>query len=62
MDNIKEKWGEIKDIVKREYNLSGISFSTWVEPLQFYKIEDDMVYIVIPSDQAQGSKLYFKQI
>ena len=54
MDNIKEKWGEIKDIVKREYNLSGISFSTWVEPLQFYKIEDDMVYIVIPSDQAQA--------
>lgn len=54
MDNIKEKWREIKDIVKREYNLSGISFSTWVEPLQFYKIEDDMVYIVIPSDQAQA--------
>ena len=54
MDNIKEKWGEIKDIVKREYNLSGISFSTWVEPLQFYKIEDDRVYIVIPSDQAQA--------
>ena len=54
MDNIKEKWGEIKDIVKREYNLSGISFSTWVEPLQFYKIEDDMVYIVIPSEQAQA--------
>ena len=54
MDNIKEKWGEIKDIVKREYNLSGISFSTWVEPLQFYKIEDAMVYIVIPSDQAQA--------
>lgn len=54
MDNIKEKWGEIKEIVKREYNLSGISFSTWVEPLQFYKIEDDMVYIVIPSDQAQA--------
>lgn len=54
MDNIKENWGEIKDIVKREYNLSGISFSTWVEPLQLYKIEDDVVYIVIPSDQAQA--------
>ncbi len=54
MDNIKENWGEIKDIVKREYNLSGISFSTWVEPLQLYKIEEDVVYIVIPSDQAQA--------
>lgn len=54
MENIKENWGEIKDIVKREYNLSGISFSTWVEPLQLYKIEDDVVYIIIPSDQAQA--------
>lgn len=54
MDNIKENWVEIKEIVKREYNLSGISFSTWVEPLQIYKIEDDVVYIIIPSDQAQA--------
>lgn len=54
MNNIKENWGEIKDIVKREYNLSGISYSTWVEPLQLYKIEDDVVYIIIPSDQAQA--------
>lgn len=54
MDNIKENWEEIKEIVKREYNLSGISFSTWVEPMKIYKIEDDIVYIVIPSDQAQA--------
>ncbi|MDE6517683.1 MAG: chromosomal replication initiator protein DnaA, partial [Acetatifactor sp.] len=53
-DKIKENWVEIKEIVKREYNLSGISFSTWVEPLQIYKIEDDVVYIIIPSDQAQA--------
>lgn len=54
MDTIKENWNEIKEIVRREYNLSGISFSTWVEPLQIHKIEDDIVYIVIPSDQAQA--------
>ena len=54
MDNIKEKWEEIKEIVKREYNLSGISFSTWVEPLKLFKIEEDVVYIIIPSDQAQA--------
>lgn len=54
MDTIKENWDEIKDIVRKEYNLSGISFSTWVEPLKLYKIEDDVVYIIIPSDQAQA--------
>lgn len=54
MDKIKENWNEIKDIVRREYNLSGISFSTWVEPLQIYNIENDVVNIVIPSNQAQA--------
>ena len=54
MDNIKENWNEIKDIVKREYNLSSISFSTWVEPMQIYNIENDIVYIVIPSEHAQA--------
>lgn len=54
MDTIKENWNEIKDIVRREYNLSGISFSTWIEPLQIHNIENDVVYIIIPSDQAQA--------
>lgn len=54
MDTIKENWNEIKDIVRREYNLSGISFATWVEPLQIYNIENDVISIVIPSNQAQA--------
>lgn len=54
MDKIKENWEEIKDIVRREYNLSAISFSTWVEPLEFHNIEQDVVNIIIPSNQAHA--------
>ena len=54
MENIKENWAEIKDIVRREYNLSDISFSTWVKPLEFYNIERDVINIIIPSDQAHA--------
>lgn len=54
MDNIKENWEEIKDIVRREYNLSAISFSTWVEPLEFHNVEQDVVNIIIPSNQAHA--------
>lgn len=54
MDNIKENWKEIKDIVRREYNLSAISFSTWVEPLEFHNVEQDVVNIIIPSNQAHA--------
>jgi len=54
MDNIKEKWADIKEIVRREYSLSDISYHTWVEPLEFYNIENDVVNIIIPSDQAHA--------
>lgn len=54
MDNIKEKWLDIKETVRREYNLSDISYHTWVEPLEFYNVENDVVNIIIPSDQAHA--------
>ena len=54
MDNIKENWMDIKETVRREYNLSDISYHTWVEPLKFYNIVDDVVNIIIPLDQAHA--------
>ena len=36
MDQIKENWLDIKETIRREYNLSDISYSTWVKPLQIY--------------------------
>ena len=32
MNFIKENWSEIKETMKREYNLSSISYDTWIEP------------------------------
>ena len=56
MDNIQEKmkesWEEIKESVKRELGLSQIAYHTWVEPLEYYSVEGDIVTIVIPSDNA----------
>ena len=52
MGEIKQKWNEIKEILRKEYELTNISFNTWVAPLQFYKEENDVVYILIPSEQA----------
>lgn len=54
MDAIKENWMTIKDTVRREYNLSDISYHTWVEPLEIYNVENDVVNIMIPSDQAHA--------
>lgn len=54
MTDLKEHWEEIKETVRREYNLSDISYHTWVKPLEFYNIEEDVINIIIPSDQAHA--------
>ncbi len=57
MDNInviKEKWELIKDTLRREYDLSDISYTTWVSPLKLHNVENDVVTILIPSDQAHA--------
>ena len=54
MDSIKEKWNEIKETIRKEYELTDVSYDTWVKPLQFYDVREDSVIIMIPSDQAHA--------
>ena len=49
MELIKEKWNEIKENIRKEYNFSDISFRTWIEPLLLSSVKNDTVYILIPS-------------
>lgn len=67
MNEIKERWDEIKEILRHEYDLTNISFNTWVAPLQFYKEDNDVVTILIPAEQAhllnyiqKQYKIYFQ--
>ena len=54
MSLIAEKWEEIKEIIKKEYDLTDISYNTWIKPLKFHKEENQEVTILIPSDQAHA--------
>ncbi len=54
MDNIKERWNEIKEVVRREYELTDISYQTWIEPLEFCDVEEDIISIIIPSDKSHA--------
>lgn len=54
MHEIKENWITIKETIRREYNISDISYQTWVEPLEFHNVINDVVSIIIPSDQAHA--------
>ena len=54
MDFIQENWELIKNTVKEEYKISDISYTTWIDPLKFHSVENDIVTILIPSDQAHA--------
>lgn len=54
MNEIKNNWMEIKETVRKEYNLSSISYKTWIEPLEIHNVVNDVVNIVIPSDQSHA--------
>ena len=56
MEYIKENWNLIKETLRTEYDLSDISYNTWVKPLDFHSMKDDVVTIMIPSDQAHALK------
>ena len=54
MDAFKEKWNDIKESLRKEHDLSDISYKTWIIPLQFVDVKDDIVTILIPSDQEHS--------
>lgn len=54
MDSIKDKWDLIKETLRVEYDLSDISYNTWIVPLDFYQVKNNVVTIMIPSDQAHA--------
>lgn len=56
MDFIKDNWELIKETIRTEYDLSDISYKTWIMPLSFHSVNDDMVTIMIPSDQSHSLK------
>ena len=53
-EEIKQKWEHIKETIKKEYDLSDISYNTWISPLKMHEVENDIITILIPSDQAHA--------
>ena len=54
MHFIGENWDMIKQTIHKEYDLTNISYTTWIEPLQFSDVRNDTVYIQIPAGQSHA--------
>ena len=62
MDKITEKWDEILNTVKQEYEISDVSFDTWIRPLEVFAIEGNTLYILVPSEQMALSYISKKYL
>ena len=54
MDLIESRWEEIKNTLRKEYDLSDISYNTWVKPLKYGSTKGDVITVLIPSDQGHA--------
>ena len=54
MQELELRWNEIKQSVRNERELSDVAYNTWIAPLKIYKVENNMVTILIPSDHTHS--------
>lgn len=47
MHIIQEKWSDILNMIKIEHDVSDVSFHAWLEPLEVYKVEGNVVTIIV---------------
>ncbi len=51
---VAENWDAVLNRVKEDCELSEISFNTWIKPLKPFKIEDNVLTILVPAEQPVG--------
>lgn len=54
MHKIKDKWSEIKEKIRNEYEITDVSYDTWIDPLKYGSETDDTFTILIPLDQSHA--------
>ena len=59
MENeIKSKWNDIINYVKREFNVTDPAFRTWLEPLTVHSVNDHIATIIV-NESKQGQTVNF---
>lgn len=61
---IYDKWDEILDTLKKEYEISDISFETWLKPLSIYSVDNTNITILAKDKMHMDyiEKKYSKQL
>ena len=52
LEQIRERWPEILNHLKQEYDISDVSFNTWLLPLTVEAVENDTIIVVVPEESV----------
>lgn len=52
LEKIKEKWGDILLYLKKEHEVSDVSYKTWLLPLKVYSIDDTQVLTLLVPEKG----------
>lgn len=60
LETLREKWNDILAFMKEEYELSNVSYTTWLEPLKIYSLEQpgNILKIIV---EDTNSRSYIKK-
>ncbi len=59
---LESKWDEILTYIKEEYNISSVSFKTWILPLKIYDVEDNYITLVADDKEINSNSLPFVRL
>ena len=51
LKKLQEKWDDILNYLKKEHEISDVSFNTWLMPLKLYSYENDTLYLLVPEKE-----------
>ena len=61
MEQITQKWNEIIETLKNNYNIMDVSFKTWIKPLKIYKIEGNVLYLIFQTEMDNMTLGYMRK-
>ncbi len=52
MEEIVQRWDEILAAFSEEFEVVGVSYESWIEPLEIFKVEEDTLYLIFSNDTS----------
>lgn len=56
LELIQSKWNEILETIQRDFEITDVSFKTWLLPLKLHSLNNNIIYILVSDNNDYGLK------